>query len=49
MLNEGGITLVSAIDTVQGMVSPGVAPACARRAPRSNPGGRCRMPSKRTA
>ena len=25
MLNEGGITLVSAIDTVQGMVSPGVA------------------------
>jgi general secretion pathway protein F len=25
MLNEGGITLVNAIDTVQGMVSPGVA------------------------
>ncbi|WP_075795322.1 type II secretion system F family protein [Massilia putida] len=25
MLNEGGITLVTAIDTVQGMVSPGVA------------------------
>jgi general secretion pathway protein F len=25
MLNEGGITLVSAIDTVQGMVSPGMA------------------------
>ena len=25
MLNEGGITLVNAIDTVQGMVSPGIA------------------------
>jgi general secretion pathway protein F len=27
MLNEGGITLVNAIDTVQGMVSPGIAGA----------------------
>jgi general secretion pathway protein F len=30
MLNEGGITLVAAIDTVQGIVSPGVAAALRR-------------------
>jgi general secretion pathway protein F len=30
MLNEGGITLVAAIDTVQGIVAPGIAAALAR-------------------
>jgi general secretion pathway protein F len=31
MLTEGGITIVQAIDTVQGMVSPACARGCARR------------------